>query len=315
MKNTLYIVVPCYNEQECLEDSASQLKEVMFDLMDKKKISKDSKIVFVNDGSKDNTWEIICKLNEQDTLFQGLKLSHNKGHQTAVIAGISYASEEADMVLSIDADLQDDILAIEKMVDEYQSGNEIVYGVRTSRKTDTKFKRNTANFYYKILKKMGIEIIDNHADFRLMSQRACKALLEYKEVNLFLRGMVPQLGFKSCTVGYERKKRTAGVSKYPLKKMLGLAWDGITSFSIKPLRFISFLGGLISSISLLCIIIFSILFIFKVLNASYGFYILLSIWLVGGIILLMLGIIGEYIGKTYQEVKARPKYFIEEVKK
>ncbi len=313
--DTLYIVVPCYNEQECLEESAMKLNEIMVSLMDKHKISTKSKIVFVNDGSKDKTWNIIVQLNEKNKCFQGIKLSHNKGHQTAVIAGLSYACQEADIILSIDADLQDDVLAIEKMVDEYHNGNEIVYGVRTSRDTDTHFKRNTANLYYRFLKFMGIEIIDNHADFRLMSQRACKALLEYKEVNLFLRGMVPQLGFKSTIVGYERKKRTAGVSKYPLKKMLGLAWDGVTSFSIKPLRLITFLGSLISGLSLLCIIVFSILFLCSVLKATYSFYILLSIWLVCGILLIMLGIIGEYIGKMYQEVKARPRFFIEEIKK
>lgn len=309
----LYIVVPCYDEQECLIDSAYKLKDVVENLIQLEKISSDSKIVFVNDGSKDNTWNLIVKLNDENKVFQGVKLSRNKGHQTAVIAGIEYASQEADMVVTIDADLQDDINVIETMVDRYHEGNEIVYGVRNNRTTDTSFKRNSANMFYKFIRKMGVEVIDNHADFRLMSNRACKALLEYKEKNLFLRGIIPQIGFPSCIIEYKRLKRTKGTSKYPLKKMLGLAIDGVTSFSIKPIRMILFFGCLFSFLSILCMIVFSILFACKVLPASYGFYILTSVWLVGGIILIMLGVLGEYIGKTYQEVKARPRYFIEKI--
>ena len=310
---TLYIVVPCYNEQECLHDSAKQLKDVLTSLINNNKVNNDSKIVFVDDGSKDQTWKIIVSLNNENDVYQGVKLSRNKGHQNAVVAGISYAKDYADMVITIDADLQDDINSIEEMVDKYHEGNEIVYGVRTSRKTDTAFKRSTANAYYKILEKMGVEIINNHADYRLMSKRVCEEFLNYKESNLFLRGIVTQLGFKSAIVGYERKERMAGESKYPLKKMLSLAWNGITSFSLRPLKFISFLGALITCLSLLITLVFSILFIFKVMHFFLDLYILTSIYFVGGLILLMMGILGEYVGKTYQEVKNRPRFIIEEI--
>lgn len=313
--NILHIVVPCYNEQECLDDSAKQLKEVVESLIDKNKISNESKIVFVDDGSKDKTWEMIVSLNKENNIFQGVKLSRNKGHQNAVVAGITYSKDYADMVITIDADLQDDISTIETMVDKYHEGNQIVYGVRTSRETDTFFKRTTANGYYKVLEKMGVQIINNHADYRLMSKRVCEEFLNYKESNLFLRGIVTQLGFKSTIVGYERKERMAGESKYPLKKMLALAWNGITSFSLKPLKLISFLGAFISFISFLVTIVFSILFICNVLYASLGFYILMSVWMVGGLILLMMGILAEYVGKTYQEVKHRPRFIIEEIVK
>ena len=313
--NILHIVVPCYNEQECLDDSAKQLKEVVDSLINKNKISNESKIVFVDDGSKDKTWEMIVSLNKENNIFQGVKLSRNKGHQNAVVAGITYSKDYADMVITIDADLQDDISTIETMVDKYHEGNQIVYGVRTSRETDTFFKRTTANGYYKVLEKMGVQIINNHADYRLMSKRVCEEFLNYKESNLFLRGIVTQLGFKSTIVGYERKERMAGESKYPLKKMLALAWNGITSFSLKPLKLISFLGAFISFISFLVTIVFSILFICNVLYASLGFYILMSVWMVGGLILLMMGILAEYVGKTYQEVKHRPRFIIEEIVK
>lgn len=313
--NILHIVVPCYNEQECLDDSAKQLKEVVDSLINKNKISNESKIVFVDDGSKDKTWEMIVSLNKENNIFQGVKLSRNKGHQNAVVAGITYSKDYADMVITIDADLQDDISTIETMVDKYHEGNQIVYGVRTSRETDTFFKRTTANGYYKVLEKMGVQIINNHADYRLMSKRVCEEFLNYKESNLFLRGIVTQLGFKSTIVGYERKERMAGESKYPLKKMLALAWNGITSFSLKPLKLISFLGAFISFISFLVTIVFSILFICNVLYATLGFYILMSVWMVGGLILLMMGILAEYVGKTYQEVKHRPRFIIEEIVK
>lgn len=309
----LNIVVPCYNEQECLRDSAGQLCELLQDLISRGKVSDKSRIVFVNDGSKDATWQIIEQLHSENTLFEGVKLSRNRGHQTAVVAGIEYSSERADMVISIDADLQDDICVIETMIDKYYDGNDIIYGVRESRDTDTAFKRGTAGIYYKLLSAMGVEIINQHADFRLMSRRACKALLEYRETNLFLRGIVPQIGFNSCTVGYKRKLRTAGVSKYPLKKMLALAFDGITSFSVKPLKLITFFGATVSIISALITAVFSLLFLCGMPGMSYQFYILTSIWLVGGLNSMMLGIIGSYIGRIYQEVKNRPRYFIDKV--
>ena len=311
--DTLYIVVPCYNEQECLQTSTTLLKEKLINLISKGKISKESKIVLVNDGSKDHTWEIISKLNQEDKMFIGIKLSHNKGHQNALMAGLTYASEKSDMCISIDADLQDDINAIDKMIDEYYLKNEIVYGVRNKRETDTAFKRNSAGLFYKLLKVMGIEIIDNHADFRLMSQKALKAILSYHEKNLFLRGIIPQLGFKNSIVYYERKERTAGESKYPLKKMIALAVDGITSFSLKPLRLLFFMGIIISGIAILLMLIFAFLFIFKILHHAYLFYILLSIWLVCGILMSCIGIVGEYVGKSYMEVKNRPRFIIEEI--
>ncbi len=309
--NILNIVVPCYNEQECLSDSASQLGNLVKDLISRGKISDKSRIVFVDDGSKDTTWKIIERLYTEDTVFEGVKLSRNRGHQTALIAGIEYASKKADMVVSIDADLQDDIAVIETMIDKYLDGNDIVYGVRVSRDTDTAFKRGTAGAYYKLLAAMGVEIIDQHADFRLMSKRACEALLEYKETNLFLRGIVPQIGFKSCTVGYQRKLRTAGVSKYPLKKMLALAFDGITSFSVKPLKAVTFFGAAVSIISALVMAVFSVLFLCGVMKASYQFYILISVWLACGLNGVMLGTVGSYIGRIYQEVKNRPRYFVD----
>ena len=266
--------------------------------------------------SKPNIGEIQSETLQywkENNIFQGVKLSRNKGHQNAVVAGITYSKDYADMVITIDADLQDDISTIETMVDKYHEGNQIVYGVRTSRETDTFFKRTTANAYYKVLEKMGVQIINNHADYRLMSKRVCEEFLNYKESNLFLRGIVTQLGFKSTIVGYERKERMAGESKYPLKKMLALAWNGITSFSLKPLKLISFLGAFISFVSFLVTIVFSILFMCKVLPATLGFYILMSVWMVGGLILLMMGILSEYVGKTYQEVKQRPRFIIEEI--
>lgn len=309
--NTLYLVVPCYNEEEVLETTSVMLKNVMDDLIKKDKISSKSKILFVNDGSKDRTWEIIQQLYEKDNLFSGLCLSRNEGHQNALIAGLEFANEYADLTITIDADLQDDIRTIENMVDNYLNGSDIVYGVRSSRETDSAFKRSTANAFYKIMKGLGVESVSNHADYRLMSNRAVKALLEFEEVNLFLRGMVPLVGFKTSTVEYERNAREAGETKYPLKKMLSFALDGITSFSIKPIRFVFWLGVLTVFASLLFLLYFVIaniagkLFLPTTLISAF-------IWLVGGINLLCLGIVGEYIGKIYSETKKRPRYFIME---
>ena len=311
--NTLYLVVPCYNEEECLIDSSIVLKEKMNQLIIDNLISKDSKILFVNDGSKDKTWDVIEKLHNEDKIFQGLSLSRNRGHQNACLAGLDYAKDYADMLITIDADLQDDPNTIKDMVMKYLDGNEVVYGVRSKRKKDSFFKRFTAQSYYKLLKKMGVEIIYNHADYRLMSKRVVTELLKFNEVNLFLRGMIPQIGFKSDVVTYERLERTKGESKYPLKKMLQRAWNGITSFSVKPLKMILNLGIFITFVSIICFIVFSVLFLTKVLNYELGSYIIMSIFLATGIILIGMGILGEYIGKTLQEVKARPRYILSKI--
>lgn len=311
--NILYIIVPCYNEHECLNDSAIALKGVLLKLIDEKLVSSKSKIVFVNDGSRDNTWEIIESLHNEDKIFQGVSLSRNKGHQNACLAGLDYAKDYADITITVDADLQDDINTIRDFIIKYNEGYDIVYGVRTSRKKDSFFKKTTANGYYKLLNKMGVEIIYNHADYRLMSKKAVEKLLSFKEVNVFLRGMVPQIGYKSTTVGYERLKRTKGKSKYSLRKMLSLAWDGITSFSLKPLTIILNTGIIFTFLSITALITFSILFATNVLTGSINAYILMSMFLVTGIILIALGIVGEYVGKSYVEIKARPRYIIDKI--
>ncbi len=311
MGNTLYIVVPCYNEEECVLDTAKVLKEKLESLISKNKISNDSKILFSNDGSKDKTWELITKLHNEDKIFAGLSLSRNRGHQNVCLAGLDYASNYADMMITIDADLQDDPNTIEEMVDKYNDGNDIVYGVRSSRKKDKFLKRFTAESYYKLLKKMGVEVIFNHADYRLMSKRAVKDLLEFPEVNLYLRGMVPLIGYKSDKVYYERFERMKGESKYTITKMFSLAWNGITSFSVKPLKMILNLGICISFLSMVALIVFSILFGIKVLDFSLTSYAIMSIWLCTGIICIAVGVLGEYIGKILQEVKRRPRYIID----
>lgn len=310
--NTLYIVVPCYNEEDVIMETAKRLKEKMLALITKGSASSKSRIMFVNDGSKDRTWELITELHTQDNLYSGVNLSRNRGHQNALLAGLLTAKDLCDVAISMDADLQDDINAVDEMMDRYQEGFDVVYGVRSERKTDTAFKRMTAQGFYKFMNLMGVEAIYNHADYRLMSKRALEALSDYKEVNLFLRGMVPLVGFKSCSVNYARGERFAGESKYPLKKMLALAFDGITSFSIKPIRFITFLGALIFFVSLLMIIYF------LVRQATGGTIegwasLACSIWAIGGIQLLSLGIIGEYIGKIYNETKQRPRFIIESI--
>ncbi len=308
--HTLYIVVPCYNEEEVLPITAKKLKEKIVSLVTAGTISHSSRIMFVDDGSKDRTWEIIESLHNESTFFTGIKLSRNRGHQNALLGGLMTAKDRADIVISMDADLQDDIDAVDKFIDKYNEGCEIVYGVRSSRKTDTGFKRNTAQLYYKVLEKMGVEVTYNHADYRLMSRRAIEALSGYTEVNLFLRGLVHLVGFKSATVEYERHHRAAGESKYPLKKMLALAFEGITSFSIKPIRFITALGLGIFFISILMLIYFLITFFLGKTVQGWA-TIVISIWAIGGLELLSVGVIGEYIGKIYLETKHRPRFIIE----
>jgi len=312
MKNKpiLYIVVPCYNEEEVLPLSAEALTGKLKTLISEEKISEKSKILFTDDGSRDSTWGIIERLHSEEALISGIKLAANRGHQNALLAGLMTAKNSADCVISMDADLQDDIDAIDGFLEEYKNGCDIVYGVRSSRRKDSFFKRTTAQGYYKFLKLLGVEIVYNHADYRLMSKRALEALEDYKEVNLFLRGIIPLIGFKTATVSYERKERAAGSTKYPLKKMLSLAFDGITSFSVKPIKLIGNLGVVISILS-----VFGLLYalISKLLGTAVAGWtaIVASIWLIGGIQLFSLGVIGTYIGKIYSETKARPKYLIE----
>lgn len=309
--DTLYLVIPCYNEQEVLPETSRQLRDKMNVLIEKGKISPLSRIVFVNDGSKDNTWQIIAGLHESDSIFQGIKLSRNRGHQNALLAGLMTVKDLCDMTISLDADLQDDIDAIDEMVEKYYEGSDVVYGVRNARDTDTFFKKFTAEGYYKVMKKMGADIVFNHADYRLMSRRALDGLQSFKEVNMFLRGVVPMIGYKSDSVYYARKERFAGESKYPLKKMIAFAWEGITSLSTKPIRMITVLGGLIFLISII-MLIYSVVRHFMGATTIGWTSTIVSIWAIGGLQLLAIGIIGEYIGKVYLETKARPKYIVEE---
>ena len=306
----LYLVIPCYNEEEVLPETSKRLLEKYEKLIDDGVIDSESKICFVNDGSKDRTWEIIEQLNAENKIFRGIKLSRNKGHQNALMAGLMTVKDECDAAISLDADLQDDIEAIDRMVEKYAEGYDVVYGVRSSRKKDTVFKRATAQGFYKFMKAMGVEIIYNHADYRLMSKRALDALSEFEEVNLFLRGIVPLIGYKSATVEYERGERFAGESKYPLKKMLSFAFEGITSMSIKPIRMICVLGVIVFCVSI-GILIYSLIRHFTG-NTVWGWTSLaVSVWAIGGLQLLAIGIIGEYIGKVYLETKHRPKYIVE----
>ena len=308
---TLYIVIPMFNEEEVIDETTKRLRNKVNDLIKKKIISKDSKVMYVNDGSKDKTWEKIMQINKEDKLFTGISLSRNKGHQNALVAGLLTARNYADVVISMDADLQEDINAIDEMLEKYHNGCDIVYGVRSARKKDTFFKKVTAEGFYKFMKLMGVDIVYNHADYRLTSKRVLDEFYNFKEVNLFLRGIFPLIGFKTDVVYYERAERFAGTSKYPLKKMLNFAWDGITSFSVKPLRFICVLGFLILFIS---IIIMIYAFIRKVTgnNVEGWTFITISIWFLGGLQMLSLGIVGEYIGKVYNETKQRPRYIIED---
>jgi glycosyltransferase involved in cell wall biosynthesis len=309
-KPLLTIVVPCYNEEEVLKETTTQLSSVLNGMIKDSLISEESKILFVDDGSKDRTWELIENGSRTNPYVTGLKLARNVGHQNALIAGLETANKQSDCVVSIDADLQDDINVIRTFVQKYWEGFDIVYGVRDKRDTDTVFKRTTALGFYRVMEKLGINLIPNHADFRLMSKRALEQLFQYKESNLFLRGLVPLVGFPSTKVYYDRKERFAGESKYPLKKMLLFAFDGITSFSVTPIRFVTFLG-------FLSIILSSIAgcyaFIQELLGHTQSGWtsLVLSIWFVGGLQLLGIGIIGEYIGKIYNEVKRRPRYAVE----
>ena len=309
MKNILYIVIPCYNEEEMLPITTEKLLVKMKDLIDKKMISNKSKVMYVNDGSKDKTWDLIKEFSKKD-YFTGINLSRNKGHQNALLAGLMTAKEYADIVISMDADLQDDIDAIDKMIEEYNNGSEIVYGVRSSRKKDTFFKRKTAEMFYKFMQLMGVDIVYNHADYRLTSKRVLNNLESFEEVNLFLRGIFPLIGFKSSNVYYERKERVAGKSKFPLKKMLSFAFEGITSFSVKPIKLILNLGIIMFTTSLLFLIYFITLWCLGKTVEGWA-TIVVSIWMLGGIQLLCLGIIGEYIGKIYIETKKRPKFIID----
>ena len=308
----LYLVIPCYNEEEMLDITSEKLTQKMEKLISEKKISEESHVLYVNDGSKDKTWEKIEETHKKNKLFSGVKLSRNKGHQNALLAGLMTAKEYCDITISMDADLQDDINVIDKMLEEYQNGSEIVYGVRNSRKKDTFFKRFTAEGFYKFMNLMGVEIVFNHADCRLMSKKALEGLEQFEEVNLFLRGIVPQIGYKTSIAYYERGERVAGESKYPLKKMLKFAMEGITSFSVKPLKMITSIGFVMSLFSF--IILIYALIVKAIGNTVPGWtFITISIWLVAGIQMLSIGIIGEYIGKIYNETKKRPRYIIEDV--
>lgn len=311
-KPTLYIVVPCYNEEEVLPETSRRLKAKLESLMDAGKISRKSKVMFVNDGSKDRTWELIGALHQSDPMFAGVNLSRNRGHQNALLAGLMTAKERCDITISMDADLQDDIDAVDAMVDKYLDGCDIVYGVRSSRKKDTFFKRFTAEAFYRLMNVLGAETVFNHADYRLMSRRALEGLAEFKEVNLFLRGIVPMIGYTSAAVEYERGERFAGESKYPLKKMLSFAMEGITSLSTKPIRYITALGFLIFLISIVMLIVFVTQWALGMTVAGWA-SVICSVWAIGGLILLALGVIGEYIGKIYLETKGRPRFLIREV--
>ena len=306
----LCMVIPCYNEEKVLLETAARLSEKYDKLIFDGKISSDSRIVFVDDGSKDQTWAIISRLSKENVYFEGLKLSRNRGHQNALLAGLLTVKDKFDAVISMDADLQDDINAIDKMIESYSDGNDIVYGVRSSRRKDSCFKRWTAQGFYKVMKWMGAETVYNHADFRLMSRRALDALAEFSEVNLFLRGMVPLIGFKSDTVYYERSKRFAGKSKYPFRKMLSFAFEGITSLSIRPIDLIIRLGILLCAVGV-GILIYALIQHFLGHTTAGWTSLMASIWTLGGIQLSAIGVIGKYIGKIYLETKHRPRYIIE----
>lgn len=311
MDNILYLVIPCYNEEEVLPETARRLKKKITALIEKGKIDKKSRIVFVNDGSTDRTWELITELHEIDRIYSGLNLSRNKGHQNALLAGLMTVKEHAGMVISMDADLQDDINAIDEMVDKYLDGADIVYGVRSSREKDTFFKKATAEGFYKIMNAMGANTVFNHADYRLMSKRALDGLAGFEEVNLFLRGIIPMIGYRTDVVYYERGERFAGESKYPLGKMISFATEGITSLSIKPIRFITGLGFMIFIVSI-GMLIYSIFRHFMGATIVGWTTLMVSVWAIGGLILLSLGVVGEYIGKIYLETKSRPRFIIEQ---
>ena len=305
----LYLVIPCYNEEEVLEETTRQLKIKIEKLVKDKVISDKSRVMYVNDGSRDKTWELIEKIDKQEKYFTGISLSRNRGHQNALLGGLMTAKKYADVIISMDADLQDDINAIDEMLEKYYAGCDIVYGVRSARKKDTFFKRVTAEGFYKFMKALGVDCVYNHADYRLTSKRVLDEFENFKEVNLFLRGMFPLVGFKSDVVYYERNERFAGVSKYPLKKMLNFAWDGITSFSVKPLRLIASIGFFLTLVGIGIGIYVLVALILKMKIASFVLS-TMSIWFVGGLNMISIGIVGEYIGKIYSETKARPRFII-----
>jgi polyisoprenyl-phosphate glycosyltransferase len=304
------IIVPCYNEEEVLEVTIDQLTTKLNELIKGNMVSEKSKILFVDDGSKDRTWHLIYKASLSNGMVKGLKLSRNTGHQNALLAGLFSAKEASDCMVTIDADLQDDIQAIDEMVKKFNEGYEVVYGVRSSRESDTFFKRFTAEGFYKLMDKLGVKLVFNHADFRLMGRRAVEELERFAESNMFLRGIVPLIGFSSASVYYERKERLAGETKYPIRKMLAFAFDGITSFSVTPIRFVMLVGCLSFFVSLIFGFYFLTLKLFG--NTELGWTSLItSIWLIGGLQLIALGLVGEYIGKIYKETKRRPKYIID----
>lgn len=308
----LYLVIPCYNEQEVLPETVSRLTTVLDRLVEEERIASDSAMLLVDDGSRDATWDLILQANHTNRYVRGLKLARNAGHQNALFSGLLHAKDHADLTISIDADLQDDVNAISLMVDKFHEGYDVVYGVRSKRETDTFFKRFTAQGFYRLMQKLGANIVYNHADYRLMSRRALEHLAQYEERNLFLRGIIPMIGFRSTQVTYERAERFAGESKYPLKKMLSFAFDGITSLSVTPIRFVTLLGGIVFLVSLLTGVYALLAKLFG--QAVTGWTsLMISIWLIGGIQLLSLGLIGEYIGKIYKETKRRPKYHVETV--
>lgn len=306
----LTIIIPCYNEEEILPYTFQQLTNMLKEMIEEELVSNESKLLFVDDGSNDQTWRFIFKESLRNRFVRGLKLAKNSGHQNALLAGMIAAKRKSDCIITIDADLQDDISAMKEFIRKYQEGNEIVYGVRTNRKTDSLFKRKTAEWFYKLMGLIGVELVFNHADFRLMSRRAVEALEQFKEANLFLRGIIPLIGFQSCTVEYSRKERMAGETKYPLRKMLSFAFDGITSFSVMPIRAVTFAGFASFVLSALFALYFLSLKFLGETELGWT-SIILSIWLIGGLQLIAIGLVGEYVGKIYKEVKRRPKFIID----
>ena len=311
MSDRLYVVIPCYNEEAVLPETSKRIKVKMDKMISEGRISADSRVCFVNDGSKDKTWQMIMDLHKSDSLFSGICLSNNRGHQNALLAGLMTVMDKADMVISMDADLQDDIEVMDRMIDKYYSGVDVVYGVRSERKKDSFFKRSTARGFYKLMNRLGAKTVMDHADYRLLSKRVLNALAGYKEVNLFLRGIIPMIGYKSDVVYYERAERFAGESKYPLGKMISFAIEGVTGLSIKPIRLITALGFGVFFISI-------IMLIYSFIRHYLGHTIvgwttlMVSVWAIGGLILLSIGVVGEYVGKIYLETKARPRYIIED---
>ena len=310
MEPTIYFVIPCYNEEAVLPETSLRLTRKLEAMRANGLIGEASRMLFVDDGSKDKTWELISQYNRENPWVEGVKLAHNRGHQNALLCGLMTAMDRCDAAISMDADLQDDIDALDQFVTKFQEGCDVVYGVRNKRDTDTWFKRTTAEGFYKVMKLLGVDVVFNHADYRLMSKRALEGLSEYREVNLFLRGIVPLIGYRSDYVYYDRHERFAGESKYPLKKMLSFALDGITSFSVKPLKLISNLGVLISLLSIFGLL-YALISYFAGVAVSGWTAIVCSIWLLGGLQMLCLGVVGGYIGKIYSEVKARPRYRVE----